>query len=40
MIPTKTNPDKALPNIRIAVEMIGDHMVTRLIGRNITIGSI
>ena len=36
---TRMVPDKQLPNIRIVVETIGAHMVMRLTGRKMKIGS-
>ena len=36
---TRIVPDKQLPNIRIVVETIGAHMVMRLTGRKMNIGS-
>ena len=37
--PTRMVPDKQLPNRRIVVETIGAHMVMRLTGRKMKIGS-
>ena len=37
--PTRIVPDKQLPNKRIVVETIGAHMVMRLTGRKMKIGS-
>ena len=36
----KTVPARQLPNIRIVVEIIGDHIVIKLTGKKIGIGSI